>query len=205
MRRSPTCRSTGNSRSETSIPSRASSTSRPETKTLVVSQENVLGDPADPWVGPNQVIRVLARAILAVTGTRPVDPDWDRRGRAVQQYELRVKRLDIRFDETLAQLCKNAMQAGKWKGTAAARDRQEYWATGVLAYFDALGQAATPPGAAHPIATRESLKSYDPDLYCSDQRDHGLRRARRLAIPTRAVMITCSRSASATNPGCAAS
>ena len=137
----------------------------PETKTLVVSQENVLGDPADPWVGPNQVIRVLARAILAVTGTRPVDPDWDRRGWAVQQYELRVKRLDSRFDETLAQLCKLALQAGKWKGTTAARDRQEYWATGVLAYFDALGQAATPPGAAHPVATRESLKSYDPDLY----------------------------------------
>ena len=102
----------------------------PETKTLVVSQENVLGDPDDPWVGSNQVIRVLARALHAVTGTRPVDPKWDQRGRAVQQYELRVKRLDVRFDETLAHLYENAMQAGKWKGTAAARDRQEYWATG---------------------------------------------------------------------------
>ncbi len=137
----------------------------PETRTLVVSQENVLGNPGDPWVGPNQVIRVFARAVQAVCGTRPVDPDWDRRGWAVQQYELRVKRLDVRFDETLANLYKCSMEAGKWKGTAAARDRQEYWATGVLAYFDALGQAATPPGAAHPVATRESLRSYDPDLY----------------------------------------
>jgi hypothetical protein len=137
----------------------------PATRILVVGQENVLGDPDDPRVGPNQVIRVLARAIHAVTGTRPVDPNWDRRGWAVQQYELRVQRLDDRFDGTLAQLYKSAMQAGKWKGTAAARDRQEYWATGVLAYFDALGQAATPPGAAHPIATREALKSYDPDLH----------------------------------------
>jgi hypothetical protein len=137
----------------------------PATKILVVSQENVLGDPDDPGVGPSQVIRVLARALHAVTGTRPVDPRWDRRGGAVQQYELRVQRLDVRFDETLAQLYKHSVQAGKWKGTAAARDRQEYWATGVLANFDALGQAATPPGAVHPIATREALKGYDPDLY----------------------------------------
>ena len=137
----------------------------PETRTLVVSQENVLGDPDDPCVGPNQVIRVLARVLHAVTGNRPVDPNWDKRGRAVQQYELRVKRLDVRFDETLAQLYKHAMQSQRWKGTPAARDRQEYWATGVLAYFDALGQAATPPGSAHPVATRESLKYHDPDLY----------------------------------------
>ena len=36
---------------------------------------------------------------------------------------------------------------------------------GVLAYFDALGQAATPPGASHPVATREALKAYDPELH----------------------------------------
>ena len=137
----------------------------PETKTLVVSQENVLGDPDEAWVGPNQVIRVLARAFHAVAGTRPIDPAWDKRGRSVQQYELRVKRLDMRFDEALARLYQQAMHADKWKGTAAARDRQEYWATGVLAYFEALGQTVTPPGAAHPVITRESLKTYDPDLY----------------------------------------
>ena len=45
------------------------------------------------------------------------------------------------------------------------RSGQEYWATGVLAYFDALGQTAAPSGAAHPISTREALKVYDPDLY----------------------------------------
>ncbi len=137
----------------------------PETRTLVVSEENVLGNPDDPWVGPNQVIRILARALHAVAGTRPIDPNWDHRGRSVQQYELRVKRLDIRFDEALKSLYEHAMQDGKWKGTAAARDFQEYWATGVLAYFDALGQAATPPGAAHPVASRESLQSYDPALH----------------------------------------
>jgi dipeptidyl aminopeptidase/acylaminoacyl peptidase len=137
----------------------------PDTKTMVVGEENVVGDPDDPKVGPNQVIRVLALGLLAVAGTRPVDPDWEKPGRALQQYELRVKRLDVRFDQQLERLYKYAMQAGKWKGTAAARDRQEYWATGVLAYLDALGETAAPSGARHPVSKREALRGYDPDLY----------------------------------------
>ena len=40
-----------------------------------------------------------------------------------------------------------------------------YWATGVLAYFDAQGQDAVPEGAPHPVSTREALKSYDPGLF----------------------------------------
>ena len=45
------------------------------------------------------MIRVFAKALYHVTGTRPVDPNWENRGRAVQQHELRVQRLDVRFDE----------------------------------------------------------------------------------------------------------
>jgi hypothetical protein len=137
----------------------------PETKTLVVSEENVLADPAAVNVGANELIRIFAKAAHAVAGTREVDPNWEKRGRAVQQYELRVKRLDVTFDQRLGELYEAASKAGKWKGTAAAHDRAEYWATGVLAYFDALGQAAAPNDAPHPINTRELLKSYDPDLY----------------------------------------
>src|SRR6266478_873756 len=37
----------------------------------------------------------------------------------LQQYELRVKRLDVRFDEKLKELHEKATTAGKWKGTAA--------------------------------------------------------------------------------------
>jgi alpha-glucosidase len=136
-----------------------------QTRTLVVGEENVLGSPELPGTGPDQVIRAFARALHRVCGTRPVDPNWEKRGRSVQQYELRVKRLDIRFDERLAQLYGEAAQAGKWKGSAAARDRVEYWAAGVLAYFDAEGQAATPAGASHPIRTREALRDYDPGLF----------------------------------------
>jgi len=76
-----------------------------------------------------------------------------------------VKRLDIRFDEKLKDLFEKATAAGKWKGTAAIHDRTAYWTAGVLAYFDALGQDAPPNDAAHPIATREALKEYDPDLH----------------------------------------
>jgi hypothetical protein len=34
-----------------------------------------------------------------------------------------------------------------------------------MAYFDALGQDAAPNDAPHPIATREALHEYDPDLF----------------------------------------
>ena len=83
----------------------------------------------------------------------------------MQQYELRVKRLDVRFDEKLKELYEKAMSAGKWKGAAAIHDRIAFWTQGVLAYFDAAGQDATPNDATHPINTREALKEYDPDLY----------------------------------------
>jgi xylan 1,4-beta-xylosidase len=134
-------------------------------KLLAVGEENVLADPKGARVGGCGVIRALAKSLYHVTGTRPVDPDWENRGRAVQQYELRVTRLDVRFDEKLKQIYEAALAKGLWKGTAAARDRVEYWAQGVLAYFDAAGEDAAPGGAAHPIVTREMLKEYDPDLH----------------------------------------
>jgi hypothetical protein len=138
---------------------------RPDLKTLVVGEENILGDPRAPLVGDHEVIRVFATALHEVTATRPVDPDWENRGRAVQQYELRVQRLDVRFDEKLKGLHDSALDTGKWKGTTAVNDRVAYWAEGVLAYFDAQGQDAAPPDTPHPITTREALRAYDPGLF----------------------------------------
>ncbi len=137
----------------------------PQVKLLVAGQENVLADPRDPYATGCEVIRVFAKAIYHVTGTRPVDPNWDKRRGDVQQYELRVQRLDIRFDEKLKELHAKALDSGKWKGTPAIHDRIEYWAEGVLAYFDAAGTGMTPTDAEHPITTREALKEYDPDLF----------------------------------------
>jgi alpha-glucosidase len=137
----------------------------PEAKLLVVGEENVLGNPREPLIGECLVIREMAKTLYYVTSTRPVEPNWDNRGREVQQYELRLKRLDIQFDERLKTIFENAMSKGLWKGTPAVRDRVEYWAEGVLAYFDATGQQAAPSDAPHPISTRELLKQYDAELY----------------------------------------
>jgi hypothetical protein len=134
-------------------------------KTIVVSEENVLGNPYDNGVGSSQVIRLFARALYQVCAPRPVDPNWDNRGRDVQQYELRVKRLDVQFDDKLKQIYENAMNNKKWRSTPALQDRTEYFAQGVLAYFNAVGQQFAPSDAPHPITTRELLKDYDPDLF----------------------------------------
>jgi len=132
----------------------------PELKLLAVGAENILDDSQSVASRDSQVIRVLARAIHGVTARRPVDPDWDKRGRAVQQYELRVKRLDIEFDNKLQQLHEAATSAGKWQGSPSADDRVDYWAAGVLAYFDATNAT----NAADPT-TREALRVHDPGLY----------------------------------------
>ena len=137
----------------------------PDTKIMVVSEENVLANPNDIDVGCCETIRVFAKAFYNVTGFRPVDPNWNNRGRDVQQYEMRVKRLDSEFGDKVAKLYDAATAKGLWKGTAAVNSREEYWAEGVLAYFDALGQDGAPNDAPHPIATRELLKAYDPDLF----------------------------------------
>jgi alpha-glucosidase len=137
----------------------------PQMKLLVVGQENVLADPRNPYAGESQVIRAFAKAMYYVTATRPVDPNWDSRHRDVQQYELRVQRMDVRFDERLKTIYDAAMSKGRWKGTPAIQDRIEYWAEGVSAYFNAVGTGMTPIDAEHPIATREALREYDPDLF----------------------------------------
>jgi alpha-glucosidase len=133
-------------------------------KLLVVPEENVLGLPREPFAGKCMVISVFARALYQVTGLRPVDPNFERQ-RDKQQYELRVKRLDVEFDQKLRALHEDALKKNLWKGTAAARDHVEYWAAGVQAYFDAAGEVPAPHLADRPITTREALKAYDPELH----------------------------------------
>jgi alpha-glucosidase len=137
----------------------------PDSKLLVVGEENVLADPNQPGVGDQHLIRLLAKAVFQVTGSRPVDPNWENRGRNVQQYELRVRRLDERFGTQVKEIFTKATAASKWRGTTAIHDPAAYWAAGVLAYFDALGQDDAPGDAPHPIATRELLRDYDPELF----------------------------------------
>src|SRR5262245_29773868 len=133
-------------------------------KLLVVPEENVLGLPSDPFAGRGMVVSIFARALHQVCGLRPVIADFDQR-RDRQQYELRVKRLDVEFDKQLRQAYTAAREKGLWKGTAAGRDHVGYWMAGVAAYFDAAGDMPPPPRAEQPVTTREALKAYDPDLH----------------------------------------
>jgi hypothetical protein len=107
---------------------------------------------------------VFGKAIYRVAGLRSVDPEFENRSQK-QQYELRLKRLDVEFDKKVTKLFDAATEKKLWKGTAAARDRFEYWTAGVEAYFDAGGTGTAPNGADRPIVTRELLKAYDPDLH----------------------------------------
>lgn len=138
----------------------------PETKLLVVSEENLEPSSSTASVRESHLIRVLASAIHQIAGTRAVDPNWEARPRQVwQQYELRLKRLDVGFDQRLKETYDRAMSAGKWQGTTAVSSHQAYWVAGILAYFDATGQTAAPTDIRTAIETREQLATYDPELY----------------------------------------
>jgi hypothetical protein len=136
----------------------------PERKIIVVPEENFLGLPRDPFAGRCMVITLFAKALYQVTGLRPVDPNFETQ-RGKQQYELRVKRMDVEFDHRLQKLFDDARAKHRWVGTAAAQNRAEYWAAGVEAYFDAAGEGNAPNDADRPITTRAALKAYDPALY----------------------------------------
>jgi hypothetical protein len=136
----------------------------PALKLLVVPEENVLGQPADPFAGRCMVIAVFAKGLHVVTASREVIPNFDKRPNR-QQYELRVKRLDIEFDNALKKIHEGALAKNLWKGTPAAQGRVEYWTAGVEAYFDAAGTGLPPQFADRPITTREALKGYDAGLF----------------------------------------
>ncbi len=136
----------------------------PALKLMVVPEENVLGLESDPFAGKCMVVSLFAKALYHATGLRPVDSDFDKR-RNKQQYELRVKRMDIEFDHKLRKIHEEALGKGLWKGTSAVHHRVEYWAAGVEAYFDAAGQGTPPSDSDRPIVTREALRAYDPGLY----------------------------------------
>jgi dipeptidyl aminopeptidase/acylaminoacyl peptidase len=136
----------------------------PSLKLMVVPEENVLGLPGDPLAGRCMVLSVFAKALHQVTGLRPVDSGFEQR-RGKQQYELRVRRMDVEFDRSLQSAYSQAMSKQLWKGTAASAGHLEYWVAGVEAYFDAGGDGQPPELADRSINTREALQVYDPDLF----------------------------------------
>jgi hypothetical protein len=132
-----------------------------QSKLIVIPEKAILSKAGHEQSSESVVIGLFAKAAYEVTATRPVDPHWDER-RDVQQYEMRVKRLDEHFGARINELYASATKKGLWKGTAAGAAPLDYWATGVQLYFDAAGQVKN---ARKTLNTREDLMSYDPDLY----------------------------------------
>jgi hypothetical protein len=137
----------------------------PGAKVLVVAEENILDEPKPGSVGNCEVICQFARALYFQTCLRPVDPDWNNRGRNVQQYELRVKRLDVQFDEKLKQIYQARTADKPGQGTAVGQDQVTYWASGVMAYFDAGCAEPMSQHSLSAMATREALREQDPALF----------------------------------------
>lgn len=79
--------------------------------------------------------------------------------------DLGLVLLDASFTSKLDAIYHRAITKGLWKDTYAATNSEEYWTTGVQAYFDASGYSYPANGINNEIATRENLESYDPELY----------------------------------------
>lgn len=107
-----------------------------------VAEENLLGLIEDRYRGESIFIHEFAHT-LHLVALRRVDPDFDRKLRALYQ---------------------DAMRQGRWQGTYAATNRGEYWAEGVQSWFDANIAVDVPDGVHNAVATREALERYDPGL-----------------------------------------
>ena len=108
------------------------------------------------------LVRQFALMMYRMTGFREIDEQFESKPK--QQYELRVTRMDVRFDRQLEVLYDRAMKKGRWRNTIAADSRADYWAEGVQSWFDANAQATPSDGRHNRVNTREELEAYDPEL-----------------------------------------
>ncbi len=103
-------------------------------------EENLLAFPGDPYAAENILIHEFAHAIQLM-GLPSTDPT---------------------FGARLSGAYRSAMDAGRWKGTYAASNPQEYWAEGVQSYFDTNREDDHDHGE---VDTREELLVHDPALF----------------------------------------
>jgi len=111
----------------------------PEAPAISGAEENLLGFPGDPYAAENILIHEFAHAVH-VMGMNRVDPTFDARLRAAHA---------------------DAVARGRWKGTYAATDPEEYWAEGVQDWFDDNRENDS---LHNDVNTRAELKAYDPAL-----------------------------------------
>jgi hypothetical protein len=103
------------------------------------AEENLLNYPGDPYSTENILIHEFGHAM----------------------HEMGLRTADPTFDGRLRQAYRDALAAGRWKGTYAATNPHEYWAEGVQSWFDTNRENDS---AHNHVNTREELKTYDPPL-----------------------------------------
>lgn len=79
--------------------------------------------------------------------------------------DLGVEYIDSTFSGRLDRAFANAKTKNFWTNTYAGSNVEEYWATGVQAYFDSAGTAIPSNGIYNHVNTRDELRIYDPELY----------------------------------------
>ena len=103
------------------------------------AEENLLCHPGDPYSTENICIHEFAHAI----------------------HQMGLSSVDPTFDDRLKRAFRKAIDAGLWKDTYAASNRNEYWAEGVQSWFDNNRES---DNLHNHVNTREELKAYDPAL-----------------------------------------
>ena len=111
----------------------------PQRPAVSCAEENLLCHEGDPYKGENILIHEFAHAVHLM-GVNSVDPT---------------------FDARLAAVYKNAMTAGRWKGTYGATNKEEYFAEGVQSWFE-CNRCGTHEH--NDVGTRAEVKAYDPEL-----------------------------------------
>jgi hypothetical protein len=106
-------------------------------------EENLLGLPGDRYKGASILIHEFSHTI----------------------HTMALNAVDEKFEQRLKDVYAGALKKGLWEKTYAASNHLEYWAEGVQSYFDANVPVKAPDGVHNGIATRDALKTYDPDLH----------------------------------------
>lgn len=107
------------------------------------AEENVLGYQIDKYHAEDILIHEFAHSIHLI-GILSIYPDFN-------------KRLEAALNTALA--------AGKWQGTYAGTNIEEYWAEGVQDWFNVNAEVPKPDGKHNHVNTRRELKKYDRGLY----------------------------------------
>ena len=107
------------------------------------AEENILAYQIDKYHAEDILLHEFSHAIHLI-GIIQVEPDIN-------------DRLQTLLDKALAE--------GKYQGTYASTNFEEYWAEGVQDWFNVNGEVEHPDGKHNWVNTREDLKAYDPDLY----------------------------------------